>query len=261
MNYSELVGYLGIEKGDSIWLSSEIIRLALKVKNTGEKFDPNLFIDEIQKALGESGTLLIPTFSFEFCNKGHYDMVKSKGTTGALGNIALQRADFKRTRHPMHSFAVWGRDKEMLVGMNNLHSFGVDSPFAYCMRNNVKQIILGTDYVHAMTFVHYAEVVCGVPYRFSKSFEGIYVDEKGFAEKRKYDYSARILEICPEEKFNLMGKKLEEKGVSRIIYANGICCYNIDLAKSFPYICDDIINNKCRNIYDFNISRDEIFGV
>lgn len=260
MNYSEFVSCLGIGKGDSIWLSSEIIRLALKVRNTGEKFDSNLLIDEIQKALGEKGTLLIPTFSFEFSNKGYYDIIKSKGTTGALGNVALQRKDFTRTKHPMHSFAVWGKDKELLVGMNNLHSFGIDSPFAYCMRNKVKQIILGTDYVHAMTFVHYAEVVCGVPYRFSKSFEGIYVDENGVVEKRKYDYAARMLEIRPEEKFNLMGKILEEKGTSRIIDVNGICCYSIDLAKSFPYICDDIINNKCRNIYDFNVSREDIFG-
>ena len=195
MNYSEFVSRLGIEEGDNLWLSSELIGIALKVRNTGKKFDSNLLIDEIQKALGEKGTLLIPTFSFEFCNDGYYDIAKSKCTTGALGNVALQRADFKRTRHPMHSFAVWGRDKELLVGMNNVHSFGVDSPFEYCMRKKVKQILLGTDYVHAMTFVHYVEVVCGVPYRFRKSFEGTYVDENGIAEKRRFDYAARKLEI------------------------------------------------------------------
>ena len=261
MNYSEFVNHLGIKKGDRIWLSSEIIRLALKVRNTGEKFNSNLLIDEIQKILGEKGTLLIPTFSFEFSNNGYYDIVKSKGTTGALGNVALQRVDFKRTRHPLHSFAVWGKDKKLLVEMNNLHSFGIDSPFEYCIQNRVKQIIVGTDYVHAMTFIHYAEVVCGVPYRFNKSFEGIYVNGNGIAEKRRYDYAARKLELHPVERFNRMGKILEDNGISQIINANGICCYSIDLAKSFPYICDDIINNKCRNIYDFNISRNDIFSI
>lgn len=254
------MGYLGINKGENLWLSSDVIRLALKVRNTGEKFEPNLLINEIQKALGEKGTLLIPTFSFEFSNNGLYDIIHSKGVTGAIGNAALRRPDFKRTKHPIHSFAVWGKDKELLVAMNNSHSFGIDSPFEYCMRKKVKQIILGTDYVHAMTFIHYAEVVCGVPYRFKKSFEGIYIDKNGYAQKRSYDYSARKLEICPEEKFNQMGKILEKNGISKIIDVDGIRCYSIDLAKSFPYICDDIINNKCRNIYDFNTSRSDIFG-
>lgn len=68
----------------------------------------------------------------------------------------------------MHSFEVWGKDQDYLVTLDNRNSFGSDSPFAYCISHHVKQIILGTDYVHAMTFVHYAEVSCNVPYRFAK---------------------------------------------------------------------------------------------
>ena len=259
MDYDSFVGQLHIHQGDRIWLSSEVIKLALSFKRSGLRFDGSALIDAFQSAVGADGTLILPTFSFEFSNKGTYDIVNTRGTTGALGNIALERPDFTRTQHPMHSFAVWGRDRDELTGMTNRNSFGVDSPFGYCVRNHVRQIIIGTDYVHAMTFIHYAEVVCNVPYRFAKSFTGQYVTYDGTAEERTYDYAARKLEITPEETFNTMGRILEERGISHRLDIDGIECYDIDLASSFPVICDDIINNKCRSIYEFNIDRDEIF--
>lgn len=260
MNYESLVEQLHINKGDRIWLSSELIKLVLQFKKAGIKFDGSALIDAFQDAVGSDGTIILPTFSFEFSNKGKYDILNTKGTTGALGNTALERKDFERTQHPMHSFVVWGKDKDLLAGMTNRNSFGVDSPFGYCISNHVRQIIIGTDYVHAMTFVHYAEVICNVPYRFAKSFTGTYIDKNGYEEERTYDYVARKLEIEPEEVFNKIGEILESKGVSKKLSINGLECYDIDLASSFPIICSDIIGNKCRNIYNFNIDREQIFN-
>lgn len=257
--YEKIVGQFGLNKGDNIWLSSEIIKLVLSLKKRQIRFDGNELINAFQSAVGEEGTILIPTFSFDFSNKKYYDILNTKGSTGALGNLALQRKDFKRTRHPMHSFMVWGKDKELLASMDNKNSFGFDSPFGYCVGNHVKQVVLGTDYVHAVTFIHYAEVSCNVPYRFAKSFTGEYVTETGDVEIRTYDYAARKLEIQPEEVFNKMGKILETEGVSKKIGIDNLECYLVDLAKSYPIICKDIIENKCRNIYDFNIPREEIF--
>ncbi|HAQ7747623.1 TPA: AAC(3) family N-acetyltransferase [Enterococcus faecium] len=258
--YDEFVSNFVLNSGDTIWLSSELVSLVLKFKKNNIVFDGNELINAFQRAVGENGTILIPTFSFEFSNNKYYDIVNTKGVTGALGNLALKRVDFKRTQHPMHSFAVWGKNQKLLVSMKNKHSFGIDSPFGYCVSRHVRQIIIGTDYVHAMTFIHYAEVTCNVPYRFSKSFTGDYVDEKGNIEIKKYDYEARKLEIQPEEKFNRMGSILEEKKVSKKINIDGIECYDIDLARSYPIICKDIIENNCKHLYDFNISRKKIFS-
>lgn len=259
---SSIVDYIdcfSINKGDRIWLSSELLKIALAFKKNGIDFDGGKLIDVVQEKIGEEGSLLIPTFSFEFSNNKYYDYNKTRGASGALGNIALSRPDFVRTSHPMHSFAVWGADKKLLAEMKNKNSFGVDSPFGYCIGNSVRQIILGTDYVHAMTLVHYAEYVCNVPYRFSKSFTGVYVNKDGIKEERTYDYAARKLEISPEERFNRLGSLLEEHDVSRKIEIEGIECYDIDLAASFPIICEDIIMNQCRNLYDFNVPRECVF--
>ena len=259
--YRSIVEQLHINKGDRIWLSSELVKFVMQFKKAGIKFSGGDLLNEFQEAVGIEGTIMIPTFSYEFSNKGKYDKKNTKGITGALGNMALERQDFVRTQHPMHSFAVWGKDKDLLASMNNKNSFGMDSPFGYCVGRQVRQIILGTDYVHAMTFIHYAEAVCNVPYRFTKFFTGLYVDDNGIEEERTYEYAARRLEFEPEERFNRIGKILEKKEVSKKLNVNGVECYDIDLAYSFPIICEDIILNKCLNIYDFNIERSLIFRI
>lgn len=257
--YEKIASQFKLKKGDRIWISSELIKMVFIMKKKQVKFDGNELINAFQKAVGEEGTIIIPTFSFDFSNKKYYDIRNTRGITGALGNIALQRDDFKRTKHPMHSFAVWGNDQDFLISMENRNSFGINSPFGYCIGSRVKQIILGTDYIHAITFIHYAEVTCNVPYRFTKSFTGEYVTECGKVEVRTYDYAARKLEIEPEEKFNRMGAILEAEGAAKKIDIDSLECYLVDLAKSYPLICKDIIENKCANIYDFNIPREEVF--
>lgn len=256
--YEKIVSQFKLKKGDNVWISSELIKLVLLLKNKKMKFDGNELLDAFQKAVGSEGTIILPVFSFDFSNKKHYDILRTKGITGALGNLALQRGDFKRTKHPMHSFVVWGKDQDYLTSLDNKNSFGADSPFGYCVGNHVKQVIMGTDYVHAMTFIHYAEVTCNVPYRFTKSFSGEYVTESGNVENRTYEYAARKLDIEPKEVFNKMGRILEIEGVSEKLDVSGLECYVVDLARSYPIICKDIIQNKCTNIYDFNIPRDEV---
>lgn len=257
--FEELIDCLGIERGDRIWLSSEIVKLVLLCKKAGEAFDASALLDCFQSAIGEEGTLLLPTFNFAFSDNGKYDYINTKGTTGVLGNTALQRNDFVRTQHPMHSFAVWGKDQETLCKMENKHAFGPDSPFAYCKENNVKQIMLGTDYVHAMTFVHYAETMCAVPYRFSKSFTGIYVTCDGTEEERTYDYAARRLDVGTTEQFNRIGAMLEERGIAQVKDYCGFTSRIVLLGDSYDLICEDILHNQCKNIYDFSVSREELF--
>lgn len=259
MDYQILVEQFDIRKGERIWLSSDIIGFALEFRKEKKKLDQNALIDAFIEAVGEEGTILIPTFNFDFSNNGYYDYKKSKGTTGALGNTALKRDDFKRTKHPLHSFAVWGRDKELLCSMENNNSFGTDSPFGYCVQRHVRQIVLGTDYKHALTFMHYAESVCNAPYRYMKTFHGTYVTEDGVEEIRDYIYPVRQLDIHPEECSNNIGQVFEESGLAVRTTVCGIDSLSFDLAEVFPVLIDDIIHNMARGIYEFDIPREQIF--
>jgi len=250
---------LGIEKGDNINLSSDVLAFAYIAKKAEGHFDPNEVLDSFIEAIGEEGTLLVPTFNFDFSNKGYYDYVKTKCTTGALGNAALERTDFKRTWNPMHSYAVCGKHKEELCSIHNLNSFGPDSPFAWMMENNAIQVLLGTDYQRGMTFVHYVETTEKVPYRFHKEFTGTYVNKDGVPETITIEYPAKYLEYGSSEEFNRIGEIFEKNGVSNRYIINGITCYKMNLPDCYPFIQEDILHNQCRNLFDFKIDRAEIW--
>lgn len=248
VSYLEIIDKLDICEGDILYLPSQILGLARKSKKNGELFDANELINSIQRKLGSSGTLLIPTFNWEFSNEGHYDIKSSPSTTGALGNIVLQRNDFKRTQNPLHSFAVWGRFQEELCKQRNYHSYGEDSPFAFMLNNRAKCLIFGTDYCHAYTFIHYVEYCEKVPFRYDKVFNGMYCDENGDSCQREYALYVRDLNKIVIENFNEIGNIMEQSGVSTRKYINGEPYIIIDVAKSYDVIANDI-NNNCKNLY------------
>lgn len=257
--YKKIVLQLGLKSGDCVYLSSDVMKLAFYSSIHGEIFDLNKLINSFQKVITLKGTLMIPTFNFDFSNHGVYDYSNTPSATGALGNAALKRDDFLRTLHPMHSFAVWGKDQKLLCSMNNCNSFGEDSPFGYMHCKNVTQIMIGADYQKCMTFVHYVEKKANVPYRFNKKFTGDYTDADGNTDKRTYEYPARYLELGSVEKFNRIGVILEQKKISSKYFLNDIPIYKVLLGDSYDTIYTDAVYNKCKNLYDFNCNRDDIW--
>ena len=51
--FEELIDCLEIERGDRIWLSSEIVKLALLCRKAGVEFDASALLDCFQSAIGE----------------------------------------------------------------------------------------------------------------------------------------------------------------------------------------------------------------
>ncbi len=102
-------------------------------------------------------TLAIHTFNWDFCRGMAYDILKSKSQTGALGNIALKRSDFRRTKHPIYSFAVVEKFQNELVALQNKGAFDSNSPFNFMYKNNAKMIIVNLSLQDSFTFVHYVE--------------------------------------------------------------------------------------------------------
>ena len=166
-----------------------------------------------------------------------------------MGGFALGRADFRRTQHPLYSFAVAGKDQQMLCDMQNVSSFGADSPFGYLERCHAKNVIIGIHYTDCFTFVHHCEEVCGVnTYRFQKTFTGQYIDAEGRESTRSYSMLVRSYELYLETDLTLIGEKMEEAGAAKLIYLNEIPYRIVDLAAAAPVICDDILHNASRGI-------------
>ena len=168
-----------INLGDKILVSSDILKLLIRYKNKKEKFDPNLIIDMLLDRVGKSGTLMFPTFNWSFCKGKDYDYKKTKSSCGSLTNIVLNRKDFLRTKNPIYSFAVSGKDKDFICEMKHENCFSLDSPFGYLIKNNGKNLFIDVHYrERGFPFVHIAEQEVGVKYRFLKKFSGNYIDSK-----------------------------------------------------------------------------------
>ena len=138
LEYDKIIEKIKIKKNDKILLSADITRLLVYCKKNNKKFDANDFLNAIINKIGNNGTLILPTFNFGFCQGKTYDYLKTVPMTGHLAKVALSRKDFKRTLHPIHSFAVCGKDKNYLCNLQNLSSFDSNSPFAYMHKKSVK---------------------------------------------------------------------------------------------------------------------------
>ena len=238
----------GLNEGDVVFISSDVTDLFATCLKNGEKFDFNVFIDEILKVVGETGTVIFPTYNWDFCHNVAFNYKKTRSKTGCLGDIALKRDDFKRTRHPIYSFAVAGKDQDLLCNMNNKTSFGADSPFAYFEKVRAKNVIIDVPYNSCYTFIHYVEQKVGTAYRYEKTFTSEYIDEDGNSTIKSYSMYVRDLDMKVVNDMTEMGVIFEENGISKKLVINGIDFWVVDMASTVPLIENDIRNNRSRKL-------------
>lgn len=256
-----------INEGDILYVASDIsLLIHYAYKNLGVKTieQRNLFLNNLvnifKNTVGNKGTLLFPVFSWKFCKGEKFDYKKTKGETGIFSNWILEnRNDFVRTKHPLYSFMVWGSDMKYFVALNNLDSFGSDSPFAYLHQKKAKLLLLNVSLQRGFTFMHYVEECLRVPYRYMKDFSGQYIDEYGKEEIRKYSMYVRDLAIESEE--NLPEEFLTDSEVNSITMIDGIKLRMIKLAEAYDIVKQDLLNNKGKKCYTFlNYELDWVKG-
>lgn len=249
----DIVRCLDIRKGDTILVSSDMKGLLFQCLEHGDDTDLNVFLDSMMEAVGEEGTILLPTFNWDFCKGITFDYCRTPCRTGSLGKTALRRKDYIRTRHPIYSFAVWGKDAEALYEMENRDSFGQDSPFAYLKKVRAKNLFIDVSYQNSFTFAHYAEEWEGkVPYRYVKAFTAGYIDEQGRKEERTYSMFVRDLDKNVYVTIDPMEKQFVEDGAVQTYRINGVDFRLLDLDKAYVLMKEDIIYNRSRNLCTYD---------
>lgn len=245
-------------RGDKVMISSDVKRLLYECVTREDDTDMNVLLDSIIDIIGPEGTILVPTFNWDFCKGKTFDYRKTPCKTGSVGKAALKRTDFKRTPHPIYSFAVWGRDQDQICAVDHKSSFGKDSPFTYCLENNVKNIFIDVECQHSFTFVHYVEEQVGISYRYLKDFTAGYIDEEGKESERTYSMNVRDLDkdifitIYPFE------EDFIKAGAARRFQVNGIDFKIIEMGKVYPIIAEDVRNNRSRKLCTYTGQEEEL---
>lgn len=252
IGFSDIVKYLDIHRGDILMVSSDVTRLMFsEYHRIGAMPDLNVLIDSLKEAVGDDGTLIFPTYTWDFCKGLPYDICKSDCKVGTLSNAVLQRPDFRRTKHPLYSFAVWGKDADYLCSLENVESFGPGTPFEYFYERHAKNLLLDISLTQGYTFTHHCEQLGKASYRFFKKFTSLYIDEKGESSTRTYRMYVRKLALNPIEGFDQMEDEFLKNGIEQEVFINEIRYAIVDMYSSFDPIFDDIVNNRSRKLFKY----------
>lgn len=228
----KLLKDLKVSNGDHLMIHGNLA--ALNQNNEKKKINHNLklFFELLKKKIGKNGVILIPAFTYSFCENKLFDVEKSKSEIGLFSEHARKLIK-KRTPHPIFSF--------MLIGNKNEYSkssvktcFGKKSFFDYFKNKNGKIICLGCSF-SSITFMHHIEEISKVDYRINKVFFGkvkrdkklkkVYTNyfvrkdrkiKNNFLKFEKYLKNRKVINYYKLERFNVI------KINSRKMFKNGI---------------------------------------
>ncbi|UYN88712.1 MAG: AAC(3) family N-acetyltransferase [Anaerolineales bacterium] len=196
---------LGIQAGDGLLIHSAVQFLG---KPEGGLVT---YLEALQGAIGQHGTLVVPTFSFEFAKTGQYDpaTTPSQGM-GVFSEFVRQQPGAYRTLHPMQSVAALGALAGDLAQRDTPSAFDDGSTFDRMLQADFKLLLLGAD-IQAASMVHYSEQRAPVPYRYWKEFPGkIKID--GAWQPRSYRMFVRDMDIDPHLRLAPIEQALRANG-------------------------------------------------
>lgn len=171
---------LGVESGDCIMLGIDMSKLPLpsyKAELNREAFRERedkwcrFVLDVLKKILGQTGTLLVPSYSYSCTKPGSiFSTETTKSEVGPFTEYFRQQPGIIRSLHPIFSVAGTGYLASKILDNISRSAFGQSSPFSRFNEFKVKFLSLGVEIRNSVTYIHHLEQCSGCPHRFSKSF-------------------------------------------------------------------------------------------
>ncbi len=190
---------LGIKKNDVVLMhvDTDICR----DNNIKLKQHCSNILESIFSVIGRDGTLIVPSFTYSFCQTGIFDSKKTMSVVGYFSNFMLNHKDSFRSLHPIFSFVAIGKHAKDITNNISTDAFGKDSIFDRLLKMRAKGLFLNLPIVNPgsppSTFLHYLEQYFKVDYRYIKKFPGAIINEDKRIEDtflynvRNYDLDIR----------------------------------------------------------------------
>lgn len=165
---------LGVSSPPAMMVHSSV-RAAVRVEGRTPIDKLETIVQALQTVAG-NGNLVMPTFTYSFCEGRDFDLAASASTVGALTEYFRRRPGVRRTTDPIFSAAVAGEVapewEERLFGLQDVNCFGPSSVFAWLRELDAVLLFFGVG-IEACTYLHHVEQRHEVPYRFFKDFHGV----------------------------------------------------------------------------------------
>ncbi len=248
--YAHLVASFGIPKPAPYVISSDVLLLSAFLIETGIKpaVVGELILNTLNSWLESAGaTILIPAFNWDFCIGKDFDIYQTPGRTGALARIA-KKIGYKRTFHPIYSFYVKGPHMDLLLSNRSMDGLGMESCFGDVYKNRGFNLFIGKGFGEMFTFVHLAEIIAKVDYRYYKVFHANYTGHGFETEKLGFIHYVRDVEKCSstgispeyqialEQDSYLITTSFNDINIQLINIKESVDMASIDVANSRKYV-------------------------
>lgn len=167
--------------------------------------------------LGESGTLVVPTFHHTFFWGGPrqvWDREQTPSYMGIISETARTWPGARRSRHAPHPLAAIGAHAADLTGRLNISDYAFDSPFYRLLELDAWVLLMGVDF-NVCTLLHMVEELAEVPYRHWAELSGTVVVD-GQPSLRTFPFLRRYPGV--ENDFLRCGRELEEQGLVQLVW-------------------------------------------
>ena len=227
---------LDIKKGDDLMIHGDAG--IIYQYDINKKYAFNLLLETIEKKIGKTGTVLVPSFTPSFCTKKIFIKDSQESELGLFHKIFTEKKKFKRTNHPIFSFFIKGDNWNYYNNAILNNCFGKDSIFDLFHKKNGKILILGNAFEKSAVFLHHIEDAAKVNYRFYKSFSGQIINKKN---KKPITVSYYV------RKLNFNATLKYKKSLNEILKKTNFGrfeVYSISSSKLYNFCMKKLKNNK-----------------
>lgn len=216
----EALALAKIQQGDTVFLHSNIGFFGRMEGAVSAEALCESFFQALKEIVGETGTIVVPTFSYSFCHQEEYNPKTTITGCGMFSEFMRKQNEVIRSMDPNFSIAAWGRLAVYYTENPTRESFGEGSFWERFLGQKGKIVCMNMDC--GSTFVHYIEHCNQVPYRYNKAFNGIFIDEAG---NKKKDYAVHYVYDLEHPEDGPYFPRLSEK------YRSSGLCKEVNLGK------------------------------
>jgi len=189
-DFLDALNLIGIKSGDILFVHSNI---GLFGATNSSKKMPDIVLDAILEIIGDSGTIVLPAFTYSFGLRQIFDPTSNLGLM-SMGSLSLRAFDLSYTRSldPMFSLFARGSDANEILRLDSNSSNGTGSSFRKLIDKNAK--VLSLNLGVGSTLLHEMENKIAVQYRFMKQFSGEVLNVNS-ATSQEINWSAYVRKL------------------------------------------------------------------
>jgi len=168
---------VGVDNGGTIYLTGNFGKLG-SFEELGKPTLLNAHLAAIQSLIGKTGTIVVPTHSWSLYNSNvPFSIPHTASETGPFSEFLRTLPGSVRQFHPFSSSTALGAEAKDICLKNTRHVYGPNSPFARLVERDALHLSVGLPVNRTISLVHHAELVAGVPYRYTKEFIHPYIED------------------------------------------------------------------------------------